>query len=55
MNFMRLTVDEQEMNMLIKRFHGKNNIEINYFDFDAELQKYCQMLMQETERKNMII
>ena len=44
MNFMRLTVEEKEMNLLIKRFSGKNNIEINYFDFDGVLQKYCVAL-----------
>ena len=34
---------EKEMNILIKRFYGKNMIEINYFDFDSVLQKYCEM------------
>ena len=41
LNFLRLDVLEKEMNILIKRFYGKNMIEINYFDFDNVLQKYC--------------
>lgn len=44
LNFLRLNVLEREMNILIKRFYGKNMIEINYFDFDHVLQKYCDMV-----------
>jgi hypothetical protein len=44
LNFLRLDVLEKEMNILIKRFYGKNMIEINYFDFDNILQKYCDMV-----------
>jgi hypothetical protein len=46
---MKLTVEEKEMNMLIKRFAGKNNIEINYFDFDGVLQRYCQELQNQQQ------
>lgn len=44
LNFLRLDVLEKEMNILIKRFYGKNMIEINYFDFDNILQKYCDLV-----------
>lgn len=44
LNFLKLIVLEKEMNILIKRFYGKNRIEINYFDFDNVLQKYCDMV-----------
>lgn len=47
LNFLRLDVLEKEMNILIKRFYGKNMIEINYFDFDNVLQKYCDMVNKE--------
>lgn len=47
LNFLRLDVLEKEMNILIKRFFGKNMIEINYFDFDNVLQKYCEIVNQE--------
>lgn len=47
LNFLRLDVLEKEMNTLIKRFFGKNMIEINYFDFDNVLQKYCEIVNQE--------
>lgn len=47
LNFLRLDVLEKEMNILIKRFYGKNMIEINYFDFDSVLQKYCDLVNTE--------
>jgi len=47
LNFLRLDVLEKEMNILIKRFYGKNMIEINYFDFDNILQKYCEVVNRE--------
>lgn len=49
LSFLRLNVNEKEMNILIKRFSGKNNIEINYYAFDAVLQKYYQMIEDEKE------
>lgn len=47
LNFLRLIVLEKEMNILIKRFYGKNMIEINYFDFDNVLQKYCEFVNRD--------
>jgi len=43
LSFLKLEVEEKEMNILIKRFHAENNIEINYFDFDHILQEYCRI------------
>lgn len=44
LNFLRLDVLEKEMIILIKRFHGNSMIEINYFDFDNVLQRYCDVV-----------
>lgn len=49
LSFLRLNVNEKEMNILIKRFSGKNMIEINYYEFDNMLQKYHKMLEDEKE------
>jgi len=43
LSFLKLQVEEKEMNILIKRFHAESNIEINYFDFDHVLQEYCKI------------
>lgn len=47
LNFLKLEVLEHEMKILIKRFYGKNMIEINYFDFDNVLQMYCEMVNKD--------
>jgi hypothetical protein len=47
MKFLRLNVDEIEMKTLIKRFMGKNIIEVNYFDFDNLLNSYCTAINNE--------
>ena len=52
LSFLRLHADEKEMNILIKRFSGKNSIEINYYDFDTCLQNYIKMLEEEKEKEN---
>ena len=52
LSFFKLHADEKEMNILIKRFSGKNSIEINYYDFDYCLQNYIKMLEEEKEREN---
>ena len=52
LSFFRLHADEKEMNILIKRFSGKNSIEINYYDFDYCLQNYIKMLEEEKEKEN---
>jgi len=49
LSFLRLSVEEKEMNILIKRFYGKNMIEINYFDFDHVLTQYCDFINSESE------
>jgi len=46
LSFLKLNVEEKEMNILIKRFHAESNIEINYFDFDHELQEYVKLTEQ---------
>lgn len=43
LSFLKLQVEEKEMNILIKRFHAESHIEINYFDFDHVLQQYCKL------------
>jgi len=43
LSFLKLRVEEKEMNILIKRFHAESNIEINYFDFDHVLQEYSKI------------
>ena len=43
LSFLKLQVEEKEMNILIKRFNAESNIEINYFDFDHVLQEYCKI------------
>jgi hypothetical protein len=47
MKFLRLNVDEIGMKVLIKRFAGKNIIEVNYFDFDNVLNAYCKVINNE--------
>ena len=47
----RLTVNEKEMNILIKRFSGKSMIEINYYDFNDCLKKYVSMMEEEKEKE----
>jgi hypothetical protein len=47
MKFLRLNVDELGMKVLIKRFAGKNIIEVNYFDFDNVLNSYCKAINNE--------
>ena len=42
-----LMIDEIEMKTLIKRFMGKNIIEVNYFDFDNLLNSYCTEINNE--------
>ena len=55
LSFLRLNVNEKEMNILIKRFSGKNMIEINYYDFDGVLQKYNKMIEDEKEKESNLI
>ena len=50
LSFFRLETDEKEMNIIIKRFYGKNMIEINYYDFDNVLRKYVEMIEEENEK-----
>jgi len=38
---------EKEMSILIKRFYGKNMIEINYIEFDNLLSLYCDMINED--------
>ena len=52
LSFFKLHADEKEMNILIKRFSGKNSIEINYYDFDYVLQNYIKMIEEEKEKEN---
>jgi Ca2+-binding EF-hand superfamily protein len=52
LSFFKLHTDEKEMNILIKRFSGKNSIEINYYDFDYCLQNYIKMIEEEKEKEN---
>lgn len=49
LSFLRLNVNEKEMNILLKRFSGKNMIEVNYYDFNNVLQKYNKMIEDEKE------
>ncbi len=49
LSFLKLTVEEKEMNILIKRFHGKSNIEINYYDFDNVLSAYCEAVNRQSD------
>ena len=51
LSFLRLNVNEREMNILIKRFSGKNMIEINYYDFDNMLQQYNKLIEEEKEKE----
>ena len=55
LSFFRLNVNEREMNILIKRFSGKNMIEINYYDFDSMLQRYNKIIEEEKEKENTIV
>ena len=55
LSFLRLNVNEKEMNILIKRFSGKNMIEINYYDFDNMLQKYNKIIEDEKEKESTIV
>ena len=50
LSFFRLETDDKEMNIIIKRFYGKNMIEINYYDFDNVLRKYVEMIEEENEK-----
>jgi Ca2+-binding EF-hand superfamily protein len=51
LSFFKLTLDEKEMNIIIKRFYSRNMIEINYYDFDNVLNHYIKMVEEEKERE----